>query len=327
VNQRELATIRPPAASPVTPPGPPAPNPPALEPSMSTPAQALPPSTADEMRQALYRHFAPRQAVLFEIATDWRTEPGADAAWPRTHQRRIDVLVVQRARKAEHGSVDLLAIEIKIARSDFLADVRDPAKQARWREATQRHAYAVPSGLVQRDEVPAGSGLLTVGARHPGAYYWPVTWETRAPRNGERMTLPTWLILAFAHRASGAEAQVRGITGSTEDTAGQSAQELRGALIEARNRADLLTRQLHDAREQISEWRTVFAAQGHLPCAYCGQPCRPRSVRGGRFNHWGHVNRAHDEPCEAIRRQAEPRYPPPVEPADVQAPAATGRAS
>jgi hypothetical protein len=74
--------------------------------------------------------------------------------WSEKRQRRVDVLAVRAARKPRIGPVELLAVEIKVTRADFLADVRDPHKQARWRDLTHRMAYAVPEGLVKADEVP-----------------------------------------------------------------------------------------------------------------------------------------------------------------------------
>src|SRR5215471_18295625 len=113
--------------------------------------------TAADMRTAIYRHFSPRCAVLFEISTDQRLETvmAGETAVDLHRRHRIDVLVIQRARRADAGPLDLLALEIKVSRGDFLADVRDPAKQERWRQVAHRHAYAVPDGLVRPDELPA----------------------------------------------------------------------------------------------------------------------------------------------------------------------------
>jgi hypothetical protein len=251
------------------------------------------------MRTAIYRHFAPRVAVLFEISSDLREETlkvgGQEIPWHR--RRRIDALVVQRARKKGVGPIDLLAVEIKVSRADFLADLREPQKQAPWREVAHRHAYAAPVGLIGREEVPAGSGLLTVEKRRQ---WWDATWAVRAPYT-DALEVPPWLTLAFAHRLSAAEGKIRGLSSDTRDSDGQTTEDLRAALTAARKRADLLDGQLERARSEAREWRLAFAAKGHLPCAHCRHPVRPVSVRRGQFTDWRHVDRQHDAACDAIR--------------------------
>jgi hypothetical protein len=258
--------------------------------------------TAEQVRQALWWHYQRRYAVLFEIATDSQVEqPAQPGHRPIGKRRRIDVLLVRRAPRRGLGPLDLLALEIKVSRSDFLADLRDPAKQDRWRDIAHRHAYVVPAGLVRVDEVPAGSGLLTVApppSEHVVGY--DIGWAARAPY-GDRPDVPTWLILAFAWRAAAAEAAIGGLTRETRH-AGGTMEELRAALIAEQNRADKFTRQASRAADQAAAWRAAFAAAGgSVPCQHCGRPVRPRSLRGGMFSAWRHLTRAHEAVCQAIR--------------------------
>lgn len=253
--------------------------------------------TAVDMQRALWRHFIPRYAVLFEISTDLRDETitvnGHDHPWKR--RRRIDVLLAQPARKQGIGPVDLLAIEIKVSRADFLADVRQPEKQASWREIAHRHAYAVPSGLVQPSEVPSGSGLLTVRGERGGQRH--VQWARRAPYS-HSPPIPAWLTMTLAWRLSAAEAKTRGLSRSDGE---MSAEDLRGALAEARQRADRLQGQLDRAKTAAREWRAAFAAAGHLPCGHCHQLVRPRVGHDGYLGNWRHVSPSHDAACAVIR--------------------------
>lgn len=262
--------------------------------------------TADQMREALYRHFASRAAVLFEVATDARQEqvelPGARQVtqWSR---RRVDVLTVRRARRAGIGPLDLLAIEIKVSRSDFLSDIRNPAKQASWREVAHRHAFAVPDGLVRPEEIPAGSGLLAVTPPAPHGYRYGVRWSLRA-KYGESPPTPTWLILAFAYRMSAAEAKLRGLSQDTSH-AGESIEDLRGALIAEHAHADRLTAKLSRTADEAAAWRAAFAAGGGtVPCRFCAQAVRPIRLRGGVFSAWRHADHENDAPCERIRAAA-----------------------
>lgn len=260
--------------------------------------------TAQQMRLALYRHYVGQYAVLFEVSTDLRQEAAAPGGLRR---RAIDVLLVRRARRRGIGELDTLAIEIKVSRSDFLADVKDPAKQAGWRETASRHAYAVPAGLVRADEIPARSGLLAV-KQFGGSHY--VEWAKRVPYSGVR-TIPAWLTLALAYRMSEAEAKVRGLSSDMQH-AGESLEELRGALAKARADLERVNGRHDRALTEAKSWRAAFAAAGGVvPCKHCGQPVKPKSLRGGYFSMWRHVSSEHDAPCEQMR----PRYSW-VDPAD-----------
>ena len=259
--------------------------------------------TAADMQKALWRHFSPRGAVLFEMSTNLRSENVGTGTEPLPMQRRrrIDALVVSRARKQGIGELDLTAFEIKVSRADFLADLRDPAKQDAWREVATRHAYAVPAGLVAADEVPSSSGLLAVGApSRAGAYHYDVRWARRAPYGGERGA-PGWLTLACAYRLAAAEAKIRGISGAAGETGEATTWELRAELVEAKQRASLLQAQLDRTRSEVSEWRGAFAAAGHLPCHYCRKPVIPARMRGGYIKGWRHVSAGDEPPCAVLR--------------------------
>jgi hypothetical protein len=260
--------------------------------------------TAQQMRAALYRHYVGQYAVLFEVSSDARQEDGSNG---KIRSRAIDVLLVRRARRRNIGELETLAIEIKVSRGDFLADVKNPAKQAGWREIASRHAYAAPAGLVRPDEIPAGSGLLAV-KQFGGVHL--VEWAKRVPFSGLR-TVPAWLTLTLAYRMSEAEAKVRGLSSDIR-RAGESAEDLRAALAKAQADNERISRQHDRVLLEAQSWRAAFAAVGGVvPCRHCGQPVKPRSLRGGYFSMWRHASGEHDAPCELGR----PRYSE-VEPAD-----------
>ena len=58
------------------------------------------------------------------------------------------------------GGYQPTGFEIKVSRSDFLRDLKKPAKRSRYLELCQFFYYVVPSGLVKASEVPADAGLL-----------------------------------------------------------------------------------------------------------------------------------------------------------------------
>lgn len=266
---------------------------------------------ADQMREALWKHYAGRYAVLFEVSTNTYPEVTPIAGEPpmRTyHRRQIDMLTVSTARRKGIGPLDLLAVEIKVSRGDFLSDARNPAKQAPWREVAHRHAYAAPAGMIRPEEIPAGSGLLEVApGTSPG--YWAVNWKVRARYGETPPSLPGWLTLTLAYRMSRAEAKLRGLSGDTRDV--ESAEDLRGALVKARADLEGVRGKYLRARDEAREWKTAFAATGgDIPCRHCGKPVVPRTLRGGSFSTWHHRDAAHNAACETIRtavnRWAEP---------------------
>lgn len=253
------------------------------------------PLTAQDMRALVYRHYAGRCAVLFEISKDF-PEAGAAPGQPKHRTRRIDALTVARARRQNIGPLDLMAIEIKVSRADFLADLRDPAKQAGWREIAHRHAYAMPEGVAEPDEIPAGSGLLVA----PADGYRRLGWVRKAPYS-TTPELGPWFTLSLAWRMSAAEAKTRGLTDLGLLGDAQTADDLRGQVAHLRAELDKARNQADRHRTERDAWRQAYAATGGLPCEHCGQPVKPTQMRRGHFSEWRHLTRAHEAGCADIR--------------------------
>ena len=149
---------------------------------------------ADRVKLAVHDHLTRAGwAVTFEVALRPQTDRGA---------RVIDLLATRSARAPGMGPLQWLAVEAKVSRSDFAADVATPAKQAGWRAFAHQHAYAVPAGLVRPEDVPAGSGLLEVDGPV-------VRWAVRAPVTATDEPAPMWLLRALAYREATAQARLR----------------------------------------------------------------------------------------------------------------------
>lgn len=263
--------------------------------------------TEDEVLKRLWEHFASQSwATLPQVTVaPGDLDPSAVNIVPLTpaddqgsKDRRIDMLCLRRSRDAARtGPLESLAIEVKVTRADFLSDVRNPDKQAAWREAATRHAYAVPAGLVQAQEVPEGSGLLWI---HEPASKWSpgeVTWVRRAPyRPGHRPHLPARVLVAIAWRLSAAEAKVRGWNGTTPSG---TVEELRADVLAGERRAERLERDLEVTLGKLEAWQRAYAiaAADGLPCGICTKPVRPLRPGKGWFAGWRHVDKADDEPC------------------------------
>ncbi len=87
--------------------------------------------------------------------------PGTEASYGRergsTTSGRVDVAAL---KPGAYSRKDLRAYEVKVSRSDFLNDVNSQ-KYKRYLQVFHRVYFAVPKGLVTKDELPDGVGLIT----------------------------------------------------------------------------------------------------------------------------------------------------------------------
>lgn len=259
--------------------------------------------TEDDVLRVLWRHFGAQSwAPIPQVTVSERdNDPhGADLDPVETFlasvNRRIDMLMIRPAKKTGFGPLETLAVEVKVTRADFLNDLRHPEKQAPWRKAATRHAYAVPAGLVTRDEVPEGSGLIAV--KHSWGPVGAAEWVIRAPYPTQhRGELPRRVHVALAHRLSRLEGVTRGW--ETTPAAAGTEQEVRAALKAAQKAAERAERALERATGKAEAWRAAHAMAsptGH-PCRWCGEAVKPLSPEKGWFKKWRHVNGDHDAAC------------------------------
>lgn len=281
---------------------------------MSTTAK--PRFTARDIQRALWWHFSARWAILTEVTAraEYATpapavtaEPGAllPARLARkvkvSSERRIDTLLLRGGRTP--GSIERIAVEIKVSRGDFLSDVRDPDKQAPWRGIAHRHAYAVPEGLVAETEVPAGSGLLVV-RRVTWAGGFTVRWARKAlkPAGHNPGPLPLAIQMDAFYRAGRGEARIKGHDAAERTDLGDDADALRAEVLRLRHENGLLTNRVDREIEQRRLWQEAFGVQGCPPCSTCGEPLIlvTRSRRSNRtWDHRSDITRAC---CDLLRR-------------------------
>lgn len=286
--------------------------------SADMPAQA----TEDQMLRWLSHHYRALQwCAIPQVTvalTDLTADPGllsvGMAKWEALQEgvqretikdRRIDLLLARRAKNPEKcGPLETMAIEVKVSRADFLSDIKDPSKQAPWRKAATRHAYAVPAGLVQAAEVPAESGLAWV---HPPAYAGGlpvIDWVRRAPFvPGHQPRLPFRVLIALLWRVSNFESTTRGWH---EPPAGQrSEQDLRAQLAAANAARDRAERLAEINGDRADSWRLAYtmAAPDGAPCRWCGLGLKPLYPRGGGFKKWLHNDAGQNDVCANIERR------------------------
>lgn len=69
-------------------------------------------------------------------------------------QRKVDLLAISKKQ--------VIAYEIKVSRADFLSEIETPNKRAAAIDWFTQFYFAVPSGLVKPEELPAGCGLIEI---------------------------------------------------------------------------------------------------------------------------------------------------------------------
>lgn len=239
----------------------------------------------DAVAAAVAAHFSGRGYVAV------REVPAPPAAsGGRMIARRIDLLLVRIDEPADADDTrpPMWAVEVKVTRQDFLAELRNPDKQAPWLGATGGgHFYAAPANLLRPTEVPSPSGLIEIDRKvHPihGDEYdvarvakWPNLWGPAV--------IPEALVRHAFERAAVAEARLAGVHADTTPHEALHAENtlLKRALDRARS-------QTARAEERAGAWRTLAAAQGHkVPCSACGAPVKPTRVSAGALAGWRHA--------------------------------------
>ncbi|WP_024816926.1 hypothetical protein [Arthrobacter sp. 31Y] len=122
-------------------------------------------------------------------------------------RRRIDMLLINLKRRGVKVPNERMALEIKVTRADFKRDTED--KRRAWMAHADRFAYVTPAGLITKDELPAGCGLIEY---HPDALFGGdrLKWKVTAPYKQARATdFDQNFIVYLANRLSTAEQQLR----------------------------------------------------------------------------------------------------------------------
>jgi hypothetical protein len=94
-----------------------------------------------------------------------------------------------------HGKPALVGYEIKVARSDWLHELDNPAKAEAWARHCTEWYVAAPSGVVHPDELPDGWGLVT-----PVAKVRLTVTRAARPRPAADLALPLPVVIELAKK-------------------------------------------------------------------------------------------------------------------------------
>lgn len=136
-------------------------------------------TTASDIRTALRGVFpTPEWLLGFEV----RNGAGFDA------NRSIDA---QAINTWPSRGLEVVAVEIKVSRSDFQREMKDPSKVEEGAAYADRIALATPKGLIAPEELPKGWGLIEVNGDGKGR--WKVKAAQKPAMPADRALLVTML--------------------------------------------------------------------------------------------------------------------------------------
>lgn len=135
-------------------------------------------STAKEVRNRLKNRFGktseavpmPEHIVLFEVPVDGvqrmggTTADGTEWTHERKIRRRIDAVAVGTWKKTDHL---IHGFEIKVSRSDLLAELKDPEKAEPAVKMVDRWWLVLGDAKIMKDtdEIPEGWGIMVAHGR------------------------------------------------------------------------------------------------------------------------------------------------------------------
>lgn len=168
-------------------------------------------------------------------------EVNCGSRWFEPGCPRMDVLTVA----GSHTRPMLTAYEVKASRADFLSDIRADKWRA-YLPFCHRLYFACPRGVLARDEIPDGMGLLTYNAQKR-------TWtslKTATVQNAEPATDYSFLLGVLFAAMNEEQRQREGIGRFATPEAAQRWKEHKAR---SKVRGDELRAQLAGAKER--EWR------------------------------------------------------------------------
>jgi len=119
----------------------------------------------------------------------WLPQQRMGCGFGNDFERTIDVFGISMCKPWTR-----FAVEIKLSKSDFQADIKQPMKQRRARMIANKFYYLAPEGLLAPDDMPLWAGLAVVKGE------W-IHIELEAPYM--ETSAPTWRFLAqIARRAA-----------------------------------------------------------------------------------------------------------------------------
>lgn len=95
-----------------------------------------------------------------------------------------------------YGMSSIIGHEVKVSRSDWLAELRNPRKAQRWMEYCTHWYLVCPTADIVRDDLPDGWGLMVIGKNGR------LRVAKSAPVNEQQVPMPTMVMAQLARAVS-----------------------------------------------------------------------------------------------------------------------------
>lgn len=150
------------------------------------------PTTRNVLDALRDRHPPGRYAFFEELrcGTGFRSYRRTD-----DREQRIDAYVLCMWESDQHRA---LAYEVKVSRSDFLRELKKPAKRAAAVSRSHQYFFAAPEGMIRPDELPTEAGLVEV--RLDGDH-WAARTKVDAPRRETLAPMTPEFMMMIVRRA------------------------------------------------------------------------------------------------------------------------------
>lgn len=115
--------------------------------------------TAGEVLDHLGKHYVPNEWAFFtelRLAAGWESGRHSDDI---KGEQRVDALAFNCWPSKGFRRI---AFEVKVTRSDFLSEIKKPEKRASAMSVAHQFFFVTPEGLVTKDEIPEGCGLMEI---------------------------------------------------------------------------------------------------------------------------------------------------------------------
>ena len=148
---------------------------------------AKPKWTAADIKERLRDRYPPPEWALIP-------ELRIGTSYGRLVEKRIDAWAINCWRSQKFLKI---SFEIKVSRSDFLRELKDPKKRLPAMSVSNEFYFVAPKGIIKKEELPDDCGLIEL--LDSGSLRLAVRAETR------QITDPPWSFVASIGRRSQAE--------------------------------------------------------------------------------------------------------------------------
>lgn len=114
-----------------------------------------------DLIHARYSKVNPGNGPRYVVAEHVRNQCGFGGWWGTGPLRTVDALVVDLWPSSGHL---IHGFEVKVSRSDWLTELKDPDKAEAFRPYCDHWWLVVPDAAIVRDDLPGGWGLLALTA-------------------------------------------------------------------------------------------------------------------------------------------------------------------